>query len=96
MKVSLGWLATFVDLPSQAELEERLTLAGLEIEEVLRTGPDLSAIRVGHVLERAPAPERGSALASAASTWATARPPPSCVARRTSQPVSAWRSRFPA
>jgi phenylalanyl-tRNA synthetase beta chain len=52
MKVPLGWLATFVDLPAQAELEERLTLAGLEIEEVLRTGPDLSAIRVGHVLER--------------------------------------------
>jgi hypothetical protein len=52
MKVPLGWLATFVDLPAQAELEERLALAGLEIEEVLRTGPDLSAIRVGHVLER--------------------------------------------
>ena len=52
MKVSLGWLATFVDLPAQAELEERLTLAGLEIEEVLHTGPDLSAIRVGLVLER--------------------------------------------
>ncbi len=56
MKVSLDWLASFVDLPPQAELEERLTLAGLEIEEVLRTGPDLSAIRVGHVLERRPHP----------------------------------------
>ena len=52
MKVPLGWLATFVDLPAEAELEERLTLAGLEIEEVLRTGPDLSAIRVGYVVER--------------------------------------------
>ncbi len=52
MKVPLRWLAEFVDLPPQAELEERLTLGGLEIEEVLRTGPDLSAIRVGQVLER--------------------------------------------
>jgi phenylalanyl-tRNA synthetase beta chain len=52
MKVPLGWLATWIDLPAQAELEERLTLAGLEIEEILRTGPDLSEIRVGHVLER--------------------------------------------
>ena len=56
MRVPLGWLATFIDLPAQAELAERLTLAGLEIEEVLRTGPDLSAIRVGHVLERRPHP----------------------------------------
>jgi len=56
MKVSLDWLSTFVDLPAQAALEERLTLAGLEIEEVLRTGPDLSAIRVGLVLERRPHP----------------------------------------
>jgi phenylalanyl-tRNA synthetase beta chain len=56
MKVPLGWLATFVDLPAQAELEERLTLAGLEIEEVLRTGPDLSSLRVGQVLERRPHP----------------------------------------
>ena len=52
MKVPLGWLAEWVDLPDEAELCERLTLAGLEIEEVLRSGPDLSAIRVGHVLER--------------------------------------------
>ncbi len=52
MKVPLGWLAEWVDLPDEAELCERLTLAGLEIEEVLRSGPDLSAIRVGHVVER--------------------------------------------
>jgi len=52
MKVPLRWLAEWIDLPPQAELEERLTLAGLEIEDVLRTGPDLSAVVVGHVLER--------------------------------------------
>jgi phenylalanyl-tRNA synthetase beta chain len=52
MRVPLGWLAEWVDLPSsQEELEHRLTLAGLEMEEVEGTGPDLSQIRVGHVLE---------------------------------------------
>jgi phenylalanyl-tRNA synthetase beta chain len=52
MRVPLGWLREWIDLPGEEELCERLTLAGLEIEEVLRAGPDLSAIVVGHVLER--------------------------------------------
>jgi phenylalanyl-tRNA synthetase beta chain len=52
MKIPLGWLREWVDLPGEAELDERLTLAGLEIEDVLRSGPDLSAIRVGYVIER--------------------------------------------
>jgi phenylalanyl-tRNA synthetase beta chain len=52
MKVSLDWLAEWVELPrSLEELEERLTLAGLEIEGVERSGPDLSQIRVGSVIE---------------------------------------------
>ena len=52
MKVPLGWLREWIELPSEEALCERLTLAGLEIEEVLRSGPDLAEIRVGHVLER--------------------------------------------
>ncbi len=53
MRVSLAWLAEWVDLPaSPEELEERLTLGGIEIEDVLRSGPDLTPIRVGHVVER--------------------------------------------
>jgi phenylalanyl-tRNA synthetase beta chain len=32
-------------------------MGGLEIEEVLRTGPDLSGLRVGHVIEHAPHPD---------------------------------------
>ncbi len=56
MRVSLGWLRSFIDLPDEAELCERLTLAGLEIEEIVRSGPDLSALRVGHVLEKRPHP----------------------------------------
>ncbi len=58
MRVGLGWLAEFIALPdSQVELEERLTLGGLEIEGVARTGPDLDEIRVGHVLEREQHPD---------------------------------------
>ena len=57
MKVSLGWLSDFVDLPaSQAEFEERLTLAGLEIEGVESTGPELGGVVVGRVIEREPHP----------------------------------------
>ena len=52
MRVPLGWLREWIDLPDEAELCERLTLAGLEIEEIVRSGPDLSALRVGHVLEK--------------------------------------------
>ena len=57
MRVSLDWLAEWIDLPeSREELQRRLTLGGLEIEGVECSGPDLSAIRVGHVVERAPHP----------------------------------------
>ncbi|MFI5316244.1 MAG: phenylalanine--tRNA ligase subunit beta [Myxococcota bacterium] len=56
MKIPLGWLGEWIDLPGEPELCERLTLAGLEIEEILRSGPDLSALRVGHVLEKRPHP----------------------------------------
>lgn len=53
MRVPLGWLAEWIALPlTVEELVERLTAAGLEVEEILRTGPDLSAVRVGHVLEK--------------------------------------------
>jgi phenylalanyl-tRNA synthetase beta chain len=52
MRVPLGWLAEWIDLPdSQGDLCERLTLGGLEIEGVERSGPDLSGIRIGRVVE---------------------------------------------
>ncbi len=58
MKVPLGWLAEWIDLPASVEeLEERLTLGGLEIEGIEKTGPDLSGVIVGHVLERQPHPD---------------------------------------
>ena len=52
MRVPLRWLAEWIPLPGEAELLARLTQGGLEVEEVLRVGPDLSGVRVGHVLAR--------------------------------------------
>lgn len=57
MRVPLRWLAEWVDLPwpGRETLEaflERLTIAGLEVEDVVRTGPDLAGLVVGHVLAR--------------------------------------------
>ncbi len=56
MRLSLGWLAEFVDLPDDAELAGRLELGGFEDVGVERGGPDLSAIVVGRVEVREPHP----------------------------------------
>jgi len=57
MRVPLGWLSEWIPLPpNREELEARLTQGGVEIEAVLHTGPDLAALRVGLVVERAPHP----------------------------------------
>ncbi len=61
MRVPLSWLAEWIDLPGdREELLDRLTLAGLEIESVSRTRPDLSEIVVGEVVgaERHPDADR--------------------------------------
>jgi phenylalanyl-tRNA synthetase beta chain len=52
MRLALEWLAEWIELPPDAELAERLEMGGFEDVRVERTGPDLSAIRVGQVLER--------------------------------------------
>ena len=57
MRVALGWLSEFVPVPPVDALAERLTTAGIEIEGIERTGPDLSGVRVGHVLEREKHPD---------------------------------------
>jgi phenylalanyl-tRNA synthetase beta chain len=56
MRVPLGWLREWLPLPGTTELAERLTASGFEVEAIERTGPDLSRLRVGHVLERGPHP----------------------------------------
>jgi phenylalanyl-tRNA synthetase beta chain len=53
MRVSLGWLREWIDLPdSRRVLEDQLTLGGLEIEDVITTGPSLEGVIVGHVVTR--------------------------------------------
>ena len=57
MKVSVAWLRELVDtaLPV-AELAHKLTMAGLEVEEVTPVAADFSGIVVGHVKSVAPHP----------------------------------------
>jgi phenylalanyl-tRNA synthetase beta chain len=52
MRVSLDWLAEFVDIPDGQELADRLNLGGFEDAEIEATGPDLSGVVVGHVASR--------------------------------------------
>lgn len=52
MRVSLDWLAEFIDLPPTDALVERLTLCGFDDVEIHSSGPDLSGLRVGRVVER--------------------------------------------
>jgi len=57
MRVPVSWLRELVafDLPLET-LAERLTISGLAVDAIERVGADLSAIRVGHVVERAQHP----------------------------------------
>jgi len=50
MRVPLDWLAEWIDLPPRELLVRKLTSAGLEIEEVLESGPDFAGLLVGRVL----------------------------------------------
>jgi phenylalanyl-tRNA synthetase beta chain len=51
MRLSLNWLADFVDLTLEAQaLADRLTMAGLEVEGVEAVTPDFSGVVVGKVL----------------------------------------------
>jgi phenylalanyl-tRNA synthetase beta chain len=61
MRLSLNWLADFVDLSVEAQaLADRLTMAGLEVEAVEHVTPGFSGVVVGKVLsvERHPQADR--------------------------------------
>jgi phenylalanyl-tRNA synthetase beta chain len=61
MRLSLNWLADFVDLTVEAQaLADRLTMAGLEVEAVEEVSPGFSGVVVGQVLnvERHPQADR--------------------------------------
>lgn len=57
MKVPLKWLREYVDITIAPEdLAHRLTMAGLEAEQVIHVGADWSNVYVGQVVELAPHP----------------------------------------
>ncbi|MEX0944920.1 MAG: phenylalanine--tRNA ligase subunit beta [Balneolaceae bacterium] len=52
MKISYNWLKNYIDIQeSPEEIAEKLTLLGLEVEEIEQTGSDFEGIVVGEVLE---------------------------------------------
>jgi len=58
MKVPLSWLAEYVDLSMPVdELAHRLSMAGAEVEEVIRSGAEWEQIWVGHVQKVEPHPD---------------------------------------
>lgn len=55
MKAPLSWLKDYVDIDVSAqELEEKLFSCGLEVEEVIEIGKDISGVVVGEVIECTP------------------------------------------
>ena len=57
MNVSNNWLSEYVAHGLDAEaLAELLTMSGLEVEDVVATGPSLDGVVVGHVLDVRPHP----------------------------------------
>jgi phenylalanyl-tRNA synthetase beta chain len=57
MKVTLNWLKQYVDFDwSPEQLAERLTLLGLEVEGVHKTGGEFDGIVVAQILTRDPVP----------------------------------------
>lgn len=52
MKISYNWLKEFIDLPlSPEDTAEKLTLIGLEVEELEEYGSSLDGVIVGEILE---------------------------------------------
>ncbi|MBV9578076.1 MAG: phenylalanine--tRNA ligase subunit beta [Chloroflexi bacterium] len=59
MKVPLSWLRELVDIDVPlAELRQRLTMAGLEVEELHEVGSDWHAVTLGRVVDLQPHPGR--------------------------------------
>jgi phenylalanyl-tRNA synthetase beta chain len=57
MRLSLDWLAEWIELPPLPELVHRLDMGGFEDSCVEEGGPDLSGVRVGRVLSREQHPD---------------------------------------
>lgn len=73
MKISLKWLADYVELPvSVEELRRRLTMSGLEVEAVERPGEGLQGVVVAQVLESTKHPNADKLSVTKVSTGAGA------------------------
>ena len=57
MKISLNWLADYVQLPPAEDLARKLTMAGLEIEAREKLGEGLEQVVVGQIAESRPHPD---------------------------------------
>ena len=58
MLVSLKWLKDYVDVDvPAAELAERLTMAGLEVDSLNEKGPAFRGVRVARILSLKPHPD---------------------------------------
>ena len=57
MRVPLSWLREYVPYEGSAEdLAARLTMAGLEVDEIIRPGESFQGVTVAEVLEAGPHP----------------------------------------
>jgi len=85
MKLTLNWLKQYVDFDwSPEQLAERLTLLGLEVEGVHKTGGEFDGIVVAQILTRDPCPARTS-FPSARSMTARASASSFAVRRTTNR-----------
>jgi len=50
MRISLRWLAEYVDLPAPEELARKLTAVGLEVEAIERTGAGLEGVVAARIV----------------------------------------------
>ena len=58
MKITYNWLKRYIDVPySPEELVDKLTMAGIEVEEVSKTNTIPEGIIVAEILERKPHPD---------------------------------------
>ena len=58
MKISENWLRTWVpDIEGGEALAERLTMAGLEVDELTGLKPDFEGVVVARIVKSAPVPE---------------------------------------
>ncbi len=58
MKISYKWLSDYIDIPySEMELSDKLTMAGIEVEDIEKPGAIPEGIIVGEIIERKPHPK---------------------------------------